>query len=995
MDNEQLDLAAIRKHLANRQGKMYWRSLNEVANTESFQKFLHREFSEGASEWKDGISRRNFLRLMGASMALAGLTACSNSSLEKIVPYVEQPEEVIPGKPLFYATAFVLGGIANGVVVESHTGRPTKIEGNPDHPASLGATDVFTQASILDLYDPDRSQRIFGGGMFAPTWEQFVDAFQTTLEGKEQGQGLRILTETTTSPTLAQQMEDLLDQYPEAKWHQYSPVGQNSARVGAQLAFGEDVSTQYHLDKAKVILALDSDFLTSGPGNVRYARDFMDGRRVADPEQAAHDAHGGHVDVNRLYSIESVYSNTGVASDNRLALKAAEVELFARALASKLGVSVEGGDAVGHDKWLDAVAEDLMEHAGESVIIPGDYQSPSVHVLAHAMNEALGNVGESVVYTGPIEANPVDQFASLQELVDDMVKGEVESLIILGGNPVFSAPADIPFANYLAKVPFSTYLGMYFNETAKACQRHIPQTHYLETWSDARAYDGTVTIMQPLIEPLYKDCKSDHQMLAALMGEGDSTGLEIVQGYWEDQYTGSDFESFWKKSLFDGFVARSALKPVSVSVDTAALADSMPAAGSGLEITFRPDPTIWDGRYANNGWLQELPKPLSKHTWDNVAYVSPATAESLGLANQDVVDLSYDGRSVRAPVLIMPGQARDSINVQLGYGRTEAGQVGANVGFDAYAIRTSTAPWFDTGLELSKTGQTYPLAFTQEHHVMEGRDLVRQGTIEEYETNPHFVHEGIHHEDISMFPQFVYNGNAWGMAVDLTACIGCNACVVACQAENNIPIVGKEEVLNNREMHWIRIDAYFEGDLDEPQVVNQPVMCQHCENAPCEIVCPAAATVHSREGLNDMVYNRCIGTRYCANNCPYKVRRFNFYQFVDLDSETLAMQRNPDVTVRSRGVIEKCSYCVQRINDARITAKKENRPVEDGEILTACQASCPTNAIVFGNVHDSHSHVARLKENPLNYVILGELGVRPRTSYLARLSNPNPKLEEA
>ncbi len=376
-------------------------------------------------------------------------------------------------------------------------------------------------------------------------------------------------------------------------------------------------------------------------------------------------------------------------------------------------------------------------------------------------------------------------------------------------------------------------------------------------------------------------------------------------------------------------------------------------------------------------------------------FVSPATAESLGLANQDVVNLSYDGRSVQAPVLIMPGQPRDSINIQLGYGRTEAGQVGAGVGSDAYAIRTSYNPWFDSGLELSKTGQTYPLAFTQEHHLMEGRDLVRQGTIEEYEENSHFAHEGVHHEDISIFSQFVYNGNAWGMAVDLTACIGCNACVVACQAENNIPIVGKDEVLNNREMHWIRIDAYFEGDLDDPQVVNQPVMCQHCENAPCEIVCPAAATVHSREGLNDMVYNRCIGTRYCANNCPYKVRRFNFYQFVDLDSETLAMQRNPDVTVRSRGVVEKCTYCIQRINDVRITAKKENRPVEDGEILTACQASCPTNAIVFGNINDSHSHVAKLKENPLNYVILGELGVRPRTSYLARLSNPNPKLEEA
>ncbi|HEY54534.1 MAG TPA: TAT-variant-translocated molybdopterin oxidoreductase [Caldilineae bacterium] len=991
MDNEQLDLAAIRKRLANRQGKTYWRSLNEVANTKSFQEFLHREFPDGASEWKDGVSRRNFLRLMGASMALAGLTACSSSSLDKIVPYVEQPEEVIPGKPLFYATAFLLGGVASGVVVESHTGRPTKIEGNPDHPASLGATDAFAQASILTLYDPDRAKRLFGKGMAPPTWEQFIEDFNASQAGREQGQGLRILSETITSPTLAQQFEDLLAQYPQAKWHQYEPVGQNSARLGAELAFGEMVSTQYHLDKAKVILALDSDFLTSGPGNVRYARDFMDGRRVADPE---HGGHGG-AEMNRLYSVESVYTNTGVASDHRLAMKAAEVELFARALASKLGVSVGGGDARGHNKWLDAVAEDLLEHAGECVIIPGDQQSPAVHALAHAMNEALGNVGSTVVHTESIEANPVDQMASLRELVDDMAAGQVETLIILGGNPAFDAPADIPFADQLANVPFSVHLGLYWDETSQGCLWHIPETHYLEAWSDARAYDGTVTIMQPLIEPLYADAKSAHELLAGLMGEVDATSHDIVQAYWKNQDTDGDFKAFWKKSLFDGYVEGSALAAKAVSVGASALAGAAPQVGSGLEITFRPDATIWDGRFANNGWLQELPKPLTKHTWDAVAKVSPATAERLGLANGDLIDLNYDGRTMQAPVMIVPGQPLDSINVQLGYGRTQAGRVGDGAGFDAYAIRTASTPWFGSGLELSPTGEKYPVAFSQEHHLMEGRDLVRMGTLAEYEENPHFVHEGIHHEDISMYPKFVYNGNAWGMTVDLSACIGCNACVVACQSENNIPIVGKDEVLNNREMHWLRIDSYFEGDLDQPQVVNQPVMCQHCENAPCEIVCPAAATTHSREGLNEMAYNRCIGTRYCINNCPYKVRRFNFFQYVDVDSETLAMQRNPDVTVRSRGVVEKCTYCVQRINEGRIAAKKENRPVADGEILTACQAACPTNAIVFGNIQDEQSQVAKLKANPLNYVILGESGFRPRTSYLARLSNPNPKLEEA
>jgi molybdopterin-containing oxidoreductase family iron-sulfur binding subunit len=1002
-----LDLTALRARLAATRGQQYWRSLAELADTEEFRELLQREFPRHASVWLDPISRRGFLQLMGASLALAGLSACTRQPEEKIVPYVRAPEGLIPGRPQFYATAVLLGGVATGVLVESHMGRPTKIEGNPQHPASLGATDVFTQAAVLTLYDPDRAQVVTSAGRIS-TWDAFLATMSTALEAQRlsQGAGLRILTETVTSPTLAHQLQTLLSQFPAAWWYQYEPTGRDTVLAGARLAFGEDVDAHYRFDKAEVILSLEADFLFSLPGSVRYARDFTEKRRVQD----------GHTEMNRLYVVENTPSLTGAMADHRLPLRASEIEHFARTLAAALGVSgvrsLEFGVSPAAnpqppvpEKWIAALVRDLQQHRSASLVIAGDQQSPVVHALAHAMNHALGNIGNTVIYTAPVQAKPVEQSESLRVLVQDMEAGKVEMLVILGSNPVFTAPVDLRFAEHLAKVPLRIHCSLYEDETTALCHWHIPETHSLESWGDARAYDGTVTIIQPLIAPLYSS-KSFHEVLAVLSGQPSASSYDIVHEYWKSQNLATDFEKFWRQALHDGLVAGRTYpsKEVSLRVDWMTPDSGLRTPDSfqpptpnpqSLEIIFRPDPTIWDGRFANNGWLQELPKPLTKLTWDNAALVSPATAERLGLINEEVVELHYLERVVRAPVWIMPGHADNAVTVHLGYGRTHAGRVGTGTGFNAYALRTTDAPWFGSGLEIRKTGERYLLACTQHHHSMEGRNLVRVGTIEEYQAHPHFVHEMGHDPapDVTLYPLYEYKGYAWGMAIDLNACIGCNACVLACQAENNIPIVGKTQVAIGRDMHWIRIDRYYRGDLDNPETYHQPVVCMHCENAPCEVVCPVGATVHSNEGLNEMVYNRCVGTRYCSNNCPYKVRRFNFLPYADYTTPSLKLLRNPNVTVRTRGVMEKCTYCVQRINAARITAEKEDRKIRDGEIVTACQAACPAQAIVFGDINDPDSHVARLKAEPLNYGLLTELNTRPRTTYQARLRNPNPEIK--
>ena len=984
-----VDLATLQARPPEGHSQPFWRSLEELAESAAFQARIAREFPEQAPDWHDTVSRRRFLQLMGASLALAGLNACSRQPEERIVPYVRSPETMVPGKPLFFATAMPFGGAANGVLVESHMGRPTKIEGNPQHPASLGASDIFAQASVLTLYDPDRSQAVTNAGRIS-NWNAFLATISTSLETQrlKKGAGLRVLTESVTSPTLAHQLQMLLATFPAATWHQYEPVTRDASRAGTHLAYGTPLNAVYHLDKAEVILALDTDFLAYGPGSLRYARDFAAKRRVQ----------GNQTTMNRLYAVETTPSLTGAMADHRLPLRAGEIAAFAHWVARQLGVfdNPAGPANYGlHRQWIKALVDDLQRHRGTGLVVAGERQPPAVHALAHAINHALGNVGHTVTYTAPLEAQPVDHLASLAALVQDMQQGRVEMLVILGGNPVYTAPADVPFAQQCAKVKLRIHLSLYEDETSALCHWHIPAAHHLESWGDTRAYDGTVTVLQPLIAPLYNG-KTAHEVLVALSGEPPRSGYDIVHDYWQSQHSATDFESFWHTTLHDGVMANTALPEQDLTGHRVQLTDSEAplSAPAGLELVFQPDPTVWDGRFANNGWLQELPKPLTKLTWDNAALLSPATAARLGLNNEEVVELHYEGRTVRAPIWIMPGHADDAVTVHLGYGRWRAGHVGTATGFSAYALQTATAPWFGAGLAIRQTGERYPLATTQHHANMEGRHLVRVATLADFLQHPHVVQQMADEPEpqLTLYAPHPYAGYAWGMSIDLNACIGCNACTIACQAENNIPIVGKTEVIRGREMHWLRIDRYYNGAPHNPAIYHQPVLCMHCENAPCEVVCPVGATVHSDEGLNDMVYNRCVGTRYCSNNCPYKVRRFNFLQYVDDQTPSLKLLRNPDVTVRSRGVMEKCTYCVQRINAARIAAQNEDRSIRDGEIVTACQAACPTAAIVFGDINDPQSRVSRLKAEPLNYGLLTELNTRPRTSYLARLRNPNPAL---
>jgi len=988
-----LGLGGSPLRLEQSMGPEYWRSLDELAGTPAFKEMVAREFPAQASELFDPVSRRNFLKLMSASLALGGLAACTVQPPEKIVPYVRAPENLVPGKPLFYATVSTQGGVATGILVESHMGRPTKVEGNPKHPASLGATDTVTQGTILTLYDPDRAQTVTNAGR-PSTWDTLVQQLTQALGSQKAkgGAGLRLLTETVTSPLLGDQIDTLLTEFPQAVWHQWEPGNQDQAQRGAELALGEVVNTYYDLSQAQIILSLDADFLNAGAAGVRYARQVAAGRRVRE----------GQPQMNRLYVAESTPTPTGSLADHRFALRPSQIEGLAFALAQRLGVEVQAeGPAPSFEAgWLDALARDLKQAAGRSAVIAGDHQPPAVHALAQALNLALGNVGTTVFHTAPLPVKAMDQQQSLADLAAAMGAGQVEVLLILGGNPVYTAPADLRFGQALRQVPLSVHLGLYEDETSQLCHWHVGESHYLEAWGDARTFDGTASIVQPLIEPLY-NTKSANEFMAALIGQGGRNTYDLLREFWSLQSADPDFETYWKVSLHDGVLAGTTFQPLQVSPQKPL---AIPAAGrghlaQGLELALRLDPHLGDGRHANNAWLQELPRPLTRLTWDNAALVSPATASRHGLNSEQLVELAVEGRRQQVPIWVLPGQADETLTLHLGYGRTQAGKVGTGVGFDAYPLRGGNALWQAGGVVVNKTFSTYNLACVQEHHSMEGRHLVRSGSLTEFGHNPNFAAEEAHDPpaELTLYPRDEHVStapNAWGMVIDLSSCTGCNACMAACQAENNIPVVGKEEVLNGREMHWIRIDRYFKEDPVDPEIYHQPVPCMHCENAPCEVVCPVGATVHSEEGLNEMVYNRCVGTRYCNNNCPYKVRRFNFYQYVDRDEASLQLQRNPDVTVRARGVMEKCTYCVQRINAARIEAKKGDRTIADGEIITACQQVCPTEAIVFGNIKDSQSLVTRLKASPLNYGILTDLNTVPRTTYLARVKNPNPELSE-
>jgi MoCo/4Fe-4S cofactor protein with predicted Tat translocation signal len=1092
-------LATLRTRLSGKNGKAYWRSLEELADSEQFYEALHREFPENATEWNDPVGRRRFMRLMGASLALAGLTACTKQPPEYFAPYAKQPEEITLGRALYFATAMPFAGSALGLLAESHEGRPTKLEGNKDHPASLGATDMYAQASVLDLYDPDRAQTVAYLGD-TRTWADFLQAVVPAVTQQRApeiaGAGLRILSEVVTSPTLTYQIKTLLAELPNARWHQYEPASGDSAREGSRLAFGQYTNTVYRFDKADIIVSLDSDFLSCGSGNVRYAHDYADRRRLSEEKR----------DMNRLYVVESTVTTTGSVADHRLPVKPSEIESIARVLAAKLGAPGAGSASTPHDNWVNAVANDLRGKRGASIVIAGDTQPPVVHALAHAMNQALGNVGSTVLYTEPVEGNPADGNASIKELAADLDAGRVDTLLILGGNPVFTAPADLAFRDKLLakddtgkdKVRLRIHLSLHRNETSEVCQWNINEAHYLESWSDARAFDGTATIIQPLIAPLYNG-KTAHEVVAAFSSQPDRRSFDIVRDYWmrrfatggaeppitatraaappsgqagstgasPDQSTANRaaanaqagvtsatpavatpappavdarrFEAAWRKWLHDGVVPDTAARPRTVTAGANLPAPTNQAA-SDFEVVFRPDPTVYDGRFANNGWLQEMPKPLSKLTWDNAVYVSPKTAAALGLGKvdgaisrnnmgwhggnieADMIEITINGRSLAMPAWIQPGHPDGVLTVYYGYGRTRAGRVGNGTGFNAYVLRGSDAPAFATGVQVRKTGDSYELAATQLHHMvdtsginennpdLEPRDIVRSGTLDEWLKNPSLNrreyeakqpgHEGGAHllegQRPTLYPEYEYSkGYRWAMSIDMHSCVGCSACVVACTAENNIPVVGKEQVMRSREMHWLRVDSYYRGEETNPETYYQPMPCQQCEKAPCEVVCPVGATVHSAEGLNDMVYNRCVGTRYCSNNCPYKVRRFNFLLYQDFYTEPLKMMRNPDVTVRSRGVMEKCTYCVQRIQRAKIDSEKEGRAVRDGEIQTACAQACPTQAIVFGDMNDPNSRVAKLKAQERNYEVLAELGTQPRTTYLGAVKNPNPELERA
>jgi len=980
--------------------KEYWRSLDQLAETPEYQDFLHREFPKGATEFDNAWSRRKFLTLMGASMAMAGLASCRRP-VEKIVPYVNRPEGLIPGIPQYYATSMPFGDQAFGLLVTSHEGRPTKIEGNSLHPSTEGTSNAFIQAQTLGLYDPDRAQHVSNKGQqksfndFALAWSALYEEFK-----KNDGDGLAVLGGFFSSPTLARLAASFKKTFPKAKWVTYEPVSDQNIYDGIDLIYGEPYRPNYAFDKADVILSLDSDFLLLESNGIINARRFAQGRKIESEND----------NMNRLYMVESGLSVTGTNADHRQAIKCSDIGAFALALALELkaqGVSIEGianiNDQVTSDKnfkWLKELARDLAGAKEKSIVIAGRKQPLTVHALVAAINDGLGNVSRTVSYSKPVDTTYSD-LQSFKNLVNDINAGKVSTLVMLGTNPVYNAPADFDFAAALPKVSNTIQLSNYFDETSRLVNWHIPQSHFLESWGDTRSFDGTAAVIQPLIAPLFEST-SDVEM-AALITEGKvSKGYDLVRQTWQTLLHGIDFESHWRKVLNDGVLPESSFNPSSVRINGNAIASLLTknplvskSEDNSLEIVFQPSPTIYDGRYAGIAWLQELPHPITKVTWDNAALISSATAKRIGVANNDIVKVEFRGRSIDLPVWIQPGQANDTVIVELGYGRQGVSKVSEGVGANAFLLRTLESPDFGSGVTLNKTLLTHKLACTQDHWSMEGRPIIREAALEKYRRDPEFAKEAVEHQPLeSMFKEPSYaEGYQWGMTVDINACIGCNTCTVACQSENNIPVVGRQQVINNREMHWIRLDRYYVGDVNDPRAVHQPVLCQHCENAPCEQVCPVGATVHDSQGLNVMVYNRCIGTRYCSNNCPYKVRRFNFFNYTKDYDELMKMTQNPDVTVRSRGVMEKCTYCVQRIVAGKKTAKKEKRLVRDGEIIPACQQACPVDALTFGNINDPESAVTKKKKFNRNYNLLEELNVQPRTSYLAKIRNPNPEIK--
>jgi len=979
--------------------RTYWRSGRQLAGDPEFLALEQREFPDGASELPEGVTRREMMTLIGASLSLAGLASCRRPE-QAIVPYVDPPENVIPGVPRHYATTMPFGRQAWGLVVESHEGRPTKIEGNTLHPSTGGASNVRTQAAILDLYDPDRSQTVLQAGQ-PKTWADFAAAW-AALEKEHLaagGAGLAVLSESFASPTLARLRAAFQARFPKAAWAVWEPVSDENVVAGVTRAAGRPLETAIDVGRARVIVALDADLFGAHPQAIRNMAGFAAGRRAG--------AAGGA--MNRLYAVEAMHSLTGAMADHRLRLRSSRVGAFLVALARATGAVPDLPAAAGPDPaWLDAsarafidaAAADLRDGRGQGLVVAGERQPPEVHAAVAALNAALGSAGRTVAYHEPGDA-ALPSRAALAALVEAMRGGAVTTLVILGGNPVYDAPADLDFAAAMAKVATVVALADRADETSRRAFWHLPRAHFLEAWGDARAIGGPASVVQPLILPLYGG-RSDAEVLGLMAIGRETPGYDLVRETWTGLLGAAGFESKWGRVLHDGLLAGSEPTPVAFAPGARPIAELAAAAapakaGDGpYEIVFLPSAAVHDGRFANNGWLQELPETITKIVWDNPALLSPATAVAIGVGDEDVIRIESGGRAVEVPIHVLPGLEDGTVALTLGYGRTAAGRIGDGVGVDVYRLRTAAACDIAPGATVARTGARRPLATTQEHGSMEGRPIVLEAPVEAYRRDPAALRAGEHYfEPTPLYDEKKYDhGPQWAMTIDLNSCVGCNACVVACQSENNIPVVGKDQVRRGRQMHWLRIDRYFAGEPGDPnpETVVQPVPCMHCENAPCEQVCPVAATVHDDQGLNVMVYNRCIGTRYCSNNCPYKVRRFNFYNFTKDTPESLRLAQNPDVTVRSRGVMEKCTYCTQRINAARIDARLSGRALKDGDVVTACQQACPASAITFGDLFDAGSRVAQHVKDPRNYALLAELHARPRTTYLAKLRNPHPSL---
>ena len=929
------------------------------------------------------LDRRAALKLFVSGAALA-LASCGRPA-EQIVPYVDLPRGETPGLPMRFATALPLNGYGRGVIVTSVEGRPIKIDGNPRHPASAGSTDVFAEATVLSLYDPDRSKAPYSDGRIQP-WSAFEAALQPRLDRlrSKQGAGLALLTGRVTSPTLAAQIDALMKSLPQAKWHRYEPVEDDAVRNGAILAFGRPATALPRLAEARVLLTLDADPLGAGPAQIRFGRDIIGARQSHVAEQSL-----------RIYAVEPAWTLTGALADHRLALRPELIGNIAAEIARAMVASVPqlvGPPEV--EQFAKAAAADLMAQRGAALVLAGPRQPAQVHALCHWINNELAAPVDFIAPVDPLDAGNTE---SLRGLAADGHDGRVDTLIVIGANPVYDAPGELGLADVLAAIPFKAQLAAYRDETAAGCTWHLPLTHPLEGWSDIRAFDGTASIIQPLIRPLY-DTRTAHQMLALLGNAGAPSSYDMVRSQWQKSNAATGhFEDWWRQTLQDGVIADTAA--AKITLPEPRLPQIAPAnGGGGYTLTLLPDPSVYDGSFANNAWLQECPKPFTKQVWGNALDIAVSDAQELGVVDGDVVRLIAEKLVLEAPVLVREGQAPRTIAATLGYGRTAAGSMGNGIGFDLYRLRAADSPWSISDVSIGKTAGRENLLLTQHFFKLEG---------EAEDLQPRFTLADLSKHDLglskpgdkpaTLYPAQHYDTYEWAMAIDNSACIGCNACVVACQAENNVPIVGPDQIAVGRDMHWLRIDDY----IVDGKPGFSPVPCMHCEHAPCEPVCPVAASIHDSEGLNVQVYNRCVGTRFCQSNCPYKVRRFNFFGYADgeeyktFGDDIVKAVFNPDVTVRGRGVMEKCTYCVQRISRARRAAEKEHRKIRDGEVVTACQAACPTRAISFGDLSDAASRINALRAEPQAYSLLGELGTRPRTTYLARLANPNPDFGKA